>query len=63
MGQLEVHEQQVNLFEIGSDARQQFGRAAGECRAVPGTFERGHEPLTHEGRVVRDQHGLARRGR
>ena len=63
MGQLEVDQQQVDVLEIRAHTGQQLRRAPGERGAVPRTFERGHEPLAHEGCVVRDQHGLARRGR
>ena len=60
---LQVHQQQVDDLDVGAHARQQLGGAAGEHRPVPGPLEGGHEPFAHERSVVRDQHGLARRGR
>ena len=62
--QPQVEHDEVDVGQVGADARQQLGRALDHDGLVPGVLDRRPEPVAHERRVVGDDDRLGRdRGR
>ena len=58
VGQPQIQDDQVDLVEVGADAREELGRALHRNRFVTGAFERRAKPIPHERRVVGDDDGF-----